>query len=73
MRPALDLRGIEPPEPLFRILDALDSGDEGPHVFLLPREPMPLYALLRGSGWRYRSRRLEDACEVTVYREARNP
>ena len=70
MRPVLDLRGLDPPEPLVRIFEALDADGAGPHVFLLAREPFPLYALLLSSGWRHTSRRVEAGCEVTVFRAA---
>ena len=68
MATIVDLRGLDPPEPLFRILDTLDTGPGGPHVFLLAREPLPLYAMLRASGWRHRSRHIDEGCEVTVFR-----
>ena len=70
MHPVVDLRGLDPPEPLLRILEALDAGGAGPYVFLLARDPLPLYAMLNSAGWRHRARRVEAGCELTVFREA---
>jgi hypothetical protein len=67
MTTAVDLRGLDPPQPLLRILDALEAA-AGPHVFLLAREPLPLYPLLASGGWRRAVRRTDDGVELTVYR-----
>ena len=40
MPPAVDLRGLDPPEPLVRILAAIEDA-AGPREFLLSREPYP--------------------------------
>ena len=48
----VDLRGLDPPEPMVRILAALDEAG-GPREFLLSREPFPLYVLLAAAGWRH--------------------
>lgn len=71
--PCIDLRGLEPPEPLMRVLDALEASGDGPCVFLLSRAPLPLYAVLAREGWRHALRRDERGYELTVFREARNP
>lgn len=63
-----DLRHLDPPQPLLEILAALESPGEGPYVFLLAREPRPLYALLAASGWRHRARRTEGGIELSVFR-----
>lgn len=65
---ALDLRGLEPPEPLVRILATLESGSEGPFEFLLSREPYPLYALVAPMGWRCAVSRGASGVVVTVTR-----
>lgn len=50
----IDGRGLEPPEPLLRVLAALDAAQPGQTVrLLLPREPFPLYPLLAERGWRH--------------------
>ena len=70
---AIDLRDLDPPEPLLRILAALETDGAGPHVFLLAREPLPLYPLLVGQGWRRTVRFDERGCELTLRRESRIP
>ena len=52
-RSAMDLRGLQPPEPIVRILHALEHGAGAPLRVILPHEPLPLYALLRERGYRY--------------------
>jgi uncharacterized protein (DUF2249 family) len=51
--PALDLRGLQPPEPIVRILAALERSPGDPLRAILPHEPVPLYALLQDRGFRY--------------------
>jgi hypothetical protein len=51
--PALDLRGLQPPEPMVRIFAALERAPGEPLRAILPHEPEPLYALLRERGFRY--------------------
>jgi hypothetical protein len=62
----VDLRGLDPPEPLLRILAALEGGAPGPLVFLLAREPWPLYAMLGGSGWRHSVRASDEGVILTL-------
>ncbi|APV52050.1 hypothetical protein BWI17_21685 [Betaproteobacteria bacterium GR16-43] len=64
----IDLRGLEPPEPIVRVFDTIAQGP-GPHVFLLPRSPAPLYTMLRREGWRYSECLGTEGFEVTVWRE----
>lgn len=66
-----DFRGLQPPEPLLRILEVLEAGGDGPHEFLLVREPLPLYPLLDVGGWRHSVRRDERGVVLTVFRGAR--
>ena len=64
-----DLRALEPPEPLLRILERLEAdAGNGPHVFLLAREPVLLYPLLVAGHWRHATRLDERGCVLTVYR-----
>ena len=51
--PALDLRGLQPPEPIVRIFAALERAPRTPLRVILPHEPLPLYNLLRQRGFRY--------------------
>ena len=59
----IDARGLEPPEPLQRTLEALESlGPEERLRLLLHREPFPLYAILRERGYTHQATRLADDC-----------
>jgi uncharacterized protein (DUF2249 family) len=49
--PAIDLRGLQPPEPIVRIFQALERNPGAPLRVILPHEPVPLYALLRERGF----------------------
>lgn len=49
--PALDLRGLAPPEPIARILKALERDPRGVLRVILPHEPVPLYDVLRKRGY----------------------
>ena len=64
-----DLRGLDPPGPLLRILEVLEAAPAGAHEFILAREPAPLYPLLRSGGWRYAVRREERGVILRVYRD----
>jgi len=52
----LDVRGLEPPEPLERVLEALDTlaGDNS-LLMLIDREPRPLYGILDKNGYAYQA------------------
>jgi len=65
----IDARGLEPPEPMVRTLDALDhleSGDE--LLVLLPREPFPLYRALEINGFAWRTTCLPDGTVEVLIR-----
>ena len=48
----LDVRGLEQPEPLLRVLAALDELDSGEYLHLLShRDPVLLYPLLAQQGF----------------------
>ena len=51
--PVMDLRGLQPPEPILRIFQALEQGSGAPLRVILPHEPVPLYGLLRERGYSY--------------------
>lgn len=68
---ALDLRGLRPPEPIMRILDALERAPHTPLRVILPHEPAPLYELLRQRGFRHSGRtRAQGGFELLVEPEA---
>jgi len=59
----VDARWLEPPEPMERVLVALDRLRPGDHIrFLLHREPYPLYGILENMGYIHRTHMLEDGC-----------
>ena len=67
----LDLRGLEPPEPLMRVFAALDAAPDQPLRARFPREPFPLYAMLRAGGWNFRTELSEDGgYDVLISRKA---
>ena len=48
----IDLRGLEPPEPMERVLTALSTLPNGQRlVILMPRKPVPLYKILDRNGY----------------------
>jgi uncharacterized protein (DUF2249 family) len=50
----LDLCGLEPPEPMERVLDALSTLQPDESVrMLIDREPRPLYRILENNGYVY--------------------
>ena len=49
----MDLRGLQPPEPIVRIFEALERAPGTPLRAILPHEPVPLYGLLRERGFAY--------------------
>lgn len=67
----LDVRELEPPEPLERVLDTLEVLPEGGRLqVLLRREPFPLYGLLLRENYRYETEFTPDGdCAVRIWRE----
>jgi uncharacterized protein (DUF2249 family) len=54
----VDARGLEPPEPLERVLAALRELRPGENVLMRHRrEPLPLYAMLDAMGFVHRTLR----------------
>jgi uncharacterized protein (DUF2249 family) len=50
----VDGRGLEPPEPMEKVLAALDDLQPGQRVrFLIHRQPYPLYDILRRYHYRF--------------------
>jgi uncharacterized protein (DUF2249 family) len=67
--PALDLRGLQPPEPIVRIFQALERAPGAPLRAILPHEPVPLYALLRERGFAYSgTQRADGGYELLIER-----
>lgn len=50
----IDARGLEPPEPFERVVEALSRLGAGEEVLMiLDREPRPLYRFLESNGYSY--------------------
>ena len=66
---ALDLRGLQPPEPMLRIFEALERAPGEPLRAILPHEPLPLYGLLRERGFFCTgARRADGGFEILIER-----
>jgi len=66
----LDVRGLEQPEPLLRVLAALNSLADGEYLRLLShRDPVLMYPLLEQQGFAYEKPvDLADSVEVLIWR-----
>ena len=64
----VDARWLAPPEPIEKVLSALEMLRPGQRIrFLVHREPLPLFGLLDERGYRYTSHNLPDGCcEVLI-------
>jgi TusA-related sulfurtransferase len=67
----LDARGLEPPQPLVVILEALESLPPGvPLRACTDRRPMHLYALLEQRGFTGETEEQHDGSFITTIRRA---
>ncbi len=66
----LDNRGLEPPEPMMRILDALETmGDGDTLVARNDRQPMFLYPELEERGYAHRTEPMDGGgYRITVWK-----
>lgn len=68
----VDNRGLEPPEPMVRILSALSEGEADDElVALMDREPLLLYPELKRRGYEWEIQPEEGHYVLTV-RASRN-
>lgn len=66
----LDLRGMFPPEPMERVLDALAGLLAGQQIrLLIEREPHPLYRILEKNNYRYSSTEPEPGLYQVLIQE----
>lgn len=66
----LDLRGMFPPEPMERVLDALAALLPGQQVrMLIDREPHPLYRILDQNGYTFSRSEPEPGLYQVVIQE----
>ncbi|PVV08035.1 MAG: hypothetical protein B6D77_12740 [gamma proteobacterium symbiont of Ctena orbiculata] len=64
----LDVRELEPPVPLERILEALEelSADDWLRV-VHSREPYPLYSMLREMDFTWRTKWQSNICVILIW------
>ncbi len=63
----IDNRGLQPPEPMVRILSSLGELEEGQElVALMDREPMLLYPELERRGYVWQFESADDGYRLTV-------
>ena len=63
----VDARGLEPPEPMEKVLQTLARLRPGQSIrMLLHREPFPLYAILTARGYRHETRMEADGSYVIL-------
>jgi TusA-related sulfurtransferase len=65
----LDVRGLEPPEPLVRVLAALETIPAGDRLLLkIDCQPLPLYRVLERNGYIHQERPGSDSVfEITIW------
>jgi TusA-related sulfurtransferase len=67
----IDARGLEPPEPLEKVMQALALLRPGQSIrLLLHREPFPLYPLLAERGYGHATRMEADGSYVILIHPA---
>ena len=71
----VDCVGLEPPEPLERVLEAISNLGRDEYVrMLIDREPIPLYRILKRNGYEYETRYIgEGIYEVTIRSAGKKP
>jgi uncharacterized protein (DUF2249 family) len=66
----LDVCGLEPPDPMERVLDALSRLEKDQQVRMrIDREPRPLYRILEQNGYAYTVTPLEGYLYEIVIRQ----
>lgn len=65
----LDVCGLEPPEPMERVLDALSTLAAGDRLcMLIDREPRPLYPILERNNFGYETKaRVDYLFEILIW------
>jgi TusA-related sulfurtransferase len=70
----VDARGLEPPEPMEKVMQTLALLRPGQSIrMLLHREPFPLYDILAERGYRHETRMEADGSYVILIRQADAP
>ena len=68
----LDVRGLEPPEPLVRVLDALETiPADGSVLVKIDCRPVPLFRILERNGYTHEERPgTESLLEISIRRKS---
>ncbi len=67
----IDARGLEPPEPMEKVLQTLALLRPGQTIqLLLHREPFPLYPILAERGYRHETRMAADGSYAILIRQS---
>lgn len=67
----VDARGLEPPEPMEKVMQVLALLRPGQSIrMLLHREPFPLYAILAERGYRHDTRMEAEGSYVILIRQS---
>ena len=66
----IDARGLQPPEPFERVIDALVELPLGEELKLvIPVEPLPLYRFLRNNRYTFKTAQIAEGHYEVVIRE----
>jgi len=67
----LDVRGMEPPEPLERVLETVDRFVPGDRLkLIIDCRPVPLFRMLERNGFAYREEPgAESLYEITIWQK----
>ena len=67
----LDVRGMEPPEPLERVLETVDRFVPGDRLkLIIDCRPVPLFRMLERNGFAYREEQgVESLYEITIWQK----
>lgn len=68
----IDVCGLEPPEPLERVLEALSGLNAGQRLkVIIGREPFPLYRILDNNGYRHKTTpRADYLFEILIWQNS---
>lgn len=67
----IDVCGLEPPEPLERVLSALSTLQPQQELcMLIDREPRPLYRILENNGYQFKAEARPDYLfEILIWKD----
>jgi uncharacterized protein (DUF2249 family) len=70
----IDVCGLEPPEPLERVLEALSNLQPGQRLrVVIPRQPFPLYPILERNGYQHQTTaRADYLYEILIWEQVQS-